>query len=119
LAAQAELLVQVLGDERLGVTRGEPTPELNYIEASRWLRDNFIPEGQRARLFDVDGIQVADSYEVTEAISGEPLPPALPAGVLAPGPDAEANARDTRKLAEARRALADEVENALEGRSSA
>ena len=119
LAAQAELLVQVLGDERLGVTRGEPTPELNYIEASRWLRDNFIPAGQRARLFDVDGIQVADSYEVTEAISGEPLPPALPSGVPAPTPDAAEKARDTRRLAEARRALAEEVENALEGRSSA
>lgn len=119
LAAQAELLVQVLGDERLGVTRGEPTPELNYIEASRWLRDNFIPEGQRARLFDVDGIMVADSYEVTEAISGEPLPPALPAGSPPVIPDAEEKANDTRKLVQARRALAREVETALEGRSSA
>ena len=119
LAAQAELLVQVLGDERLGVTRGEPTPELNYIEASRWLRDNFIPEGQRARLFDVDGIQVADSYEVTEAISGEPLPPALPAGSPPVVPDPKQKARDSRKLAEARRALAEEVETALDGRSTA
>lgn len=119
LAAQAELLVQVLGDERLGVTRGEPTPELNYIEASRWLRDNFIPEGQRARLFDVDGIMVADSYEVTEAISGEPLPPALPAGSPPVAVDAKKKANDSRKLAEARRALAEEVETALDGRSSA
>ena len=119
LAAQAELLVQVLGDERLGVTRGEPTPELNYIEASRWLRDNFIPAGQRARLFDVDGIQVADSYEVTEAISGEPLPPARPAGSPPEVPDAREKASNTRKLAQARGALAEEVETALEGQSSA
>lgn len=119
LAAQAELLVQVLGDERLGVTRGEPTPELNYIEASRWLRDNFIPEGQRARLFDVDGIVVADSYQVTEAIQGEPLPPALPAGSPPVVPDADEMARDARELERTRRALAEEVENALEGRSSA
>ena len=119
LAAQAELLVQVLGDERLGVTRGEPTPELNYIEASRWLRDNFIPEGQRARLFDVDGILVADSYQVTEAIPGEPLPPALPAGSPPSVPDADEQARDARELEQARRALAEEVETALEGRSSA
>ncbi|MBU1385410.1 MAG: sensor N-terminal transmembrane domain-containing protein, partial [Alphaproteobacteria bacterium] len=76
LTAQAELLVQVLGEPQIGVTRGEPTPYLDPIEASRWLRDNFIPEGQRARLFDVDGILVADSYTVTEAIPGEPLPPA-------------------------------------------
>jgi two-component system sensor histidine kinase ChvG len=119
LAAQAELLVQVLGDERLGVTRGEPTPELNYIEASRWLRDNFIPEGQRARLFDVDGIMVADSYDVTEAISGEPLPPALPAGSAPVVQNPREKARDTRRLAQARRALAEEVETALDGRSSA
>jgi len=119
LAAQAELLVQVLGDERLGVTRGEPTPELNYIEASRWLRDNFIPEGQRARLFDVDGIVVADSYQVTEAIPGEPLPPALPAGSPPVVADAGEKARDARELERTRRALAEEVENALEGRSSA
>ena len=118
LAAQAQLLVQVLGEPQIGVTRGEPTPELNYIEASRWLRDNFIPAGQRARLFDVDGIQVADSYEVTEAISGEPLPPALPAGSPSMVRDKD-KARDSRRLAEARRALAEEVENALEGRSSA
>ena len=39
--------------------------------------------------------------------------------VPAPAPDAGEKARDTRKLAEARRALAEEVENALEGRSSA
>ena len=119
LEAQAELLVEVLGEPQIGVTRGEPTPELNYIEASRWLRDNFIPEGQRARLFDVDGIQVADSYEVTEAISGEPLPPALPAGSAPQVADPEEKATDARKLAQARRALAEEVEAALDGRSTA
>ena len=119
LAAQAELLVEVLGEPQIGVTRGEPTPELNYIEASRWLRDNFIPEGQRARLFDVDGILVADSYQVTEAIPGEPLPPALPAGSPPSVPDADEQARDARELEQARRALAEEVETALEGRSSA
>ena len=55
LAAQGELLVRVLGEPQIGVTRGSPTPSLDYIEASRWLRDNFIPAGQRARLFDLDG----------------------------------------------------------------
>ena len=119
LAAQAQLLVQVLGEPQIGVTRGEPTPALDPIEASRWLRDNFIPEGQRARLFDLDGIVVADSYMVTEAIPGEPLPPALPAGSQPVVPDADDKARDARRLEEAQRALAEEVENALEGRSSA
>jgi two-component system sensor histidine kinase ChvG len=80
--AQAELLVRVLGEPQIGVTRGEPIPTLDPIEASRWLRDNFIPAGQRARLFDVDGILVADSYWVTEAIPGEPCqtPPGRFAG---------------------------------------
>ncbi len=119
LAAQAQLLVQVLGTREIGVTRGEPTPYLDPIEASRWLTDNFIPEGQRARLFDVDGILVADSYQVTEAIPGEPLPPALPAGSPPRVPDADEKARDARELEQARRALAEEVETALEGQSSA
>ena len=119
LTSQAELLVQVLGEPQIGVTRGEPTPYLDPIEASRWLRDNFIPEGQRARLFDVDGILVADSYTVTEAIPGEPLPPALPAGSPPATPDPEETASDARELDRARAALAEEVETALEGRSSA
>lgn len=119
LAAQAELLVQVLGEPEIGVTRGVPTPYLDGPEASQWLRDNFIPEGQRARLFDVDGILVADSYEVTEAIPGEPLPPAQPAGSAPATPGPGDKARDARKLEQARAALAAEIENALEGRSSA
>ncbi len=119
LTAQAELLVQVLGTREIGVTRGEPTPYLDPIEASRWLTDTFIPGGQRARLFDVDGILVADSYTVTEAIPGEPLPPALPAGSPPATRDADEVAGDTRKLERARSALAEEVERALDGQSSA
>lgn len=119
LAAQAELLVQVLGEPQIGVTRGSPTPSLDYIEASRWLRDNFIPAGQRARLFDLDGTLIADSYEVTEAIAGEALPPAQPAGTPAPPPDAAAESRDSRDLENARAALRAEVELALDGEPQA
>lgn len=119
LKAQAEMLVRVLGEPQIGVTRGSPTPYLDSIEASRWLRDNFIPAGQRARLFDVDGIPVADSYEVTEAIPGQPLPPARPAGTPEARPDAKAVAGNARKLEQARLALAAEVEAALEGQPQA
>lgn len=115
LTAQGELLVQVLGEPQIGVTRGAPTPYLDSIEASRWLRDNFIPAGQRARLFDVDGIPVADSYEVTEAIPGEPLPPALPAGTPPRPVDPDADRQDAEKLDKAHAALAAEVEAALDG----
>ncbi|WP_420477906.1 sensor histidine kinase [Brevundimonas sp. FT23028] len=119
LKAQAEMLVRVLGEPQIGVTRGSPTPYLDSIEASRWLRDNFIPRGQRARLFDVDGIPVADSYEVTEAIPGSPLPPARPAGTPDAEPDAAVIAGASRKLEQARLALAAEVEGALEGQAQA
>jgi len=115
LAAQAELLVRVLGEPQIGVTRGEPIPTLDPIEASRWLRDNFIPAGQRARLFDVDGILVADSYWVTEAIPGEPLPDARPAG----SPMAHVEVGDAGNIERARLALVAEVEGALEGQPQA
>lgn len=115
LTAQGELLVRVLGDERLGVTRGEPSPSLDPIEASRWLRDNFILSDQRARLFDIDGLLVADSYAVSEAIPGQGLPPALPAGTAVRPAEADTEGRDAADLEKARSALAAEVELALDG----
>jgi two-component system sensor histidine kinase ChvG len=119
LAAQAELLVQVLGEPQIGVTRGDPLPTLDGIEAGRWLRDIFIPEGQRARLFDLNGAPIADSYQVTEAIPGEALPPALPAGSPPVVPDAREQEGSARKLEQAQAALAQEIEDGLAGRSSA
>lgn len=92
LTAQGELLVKVLGDEE--ITRGDPQPALDPFKAAELLIDNFIPEGQRARLFDIDGLLVADSYAVTEVIPGQPLPPALPAGTPPPMPDADSLSRD-------------------------
>lgn len=111
LSVQAELLANVLGE--LGITRGEPYPALDPGAAGLWLRDNFIPEGQRARLYDQDGLLVSDSFAVTDAIPGEPLPPAHPAGTaLAPsGPSPREEARLTRANAD----LSAEVERALQG----
>jgi len=116
LVAQGELLVRVLGEPQIGVTRGSPTPYIDYVEASRWLRDNFIPAGQRARLFDIDGIPVADSYEVTEAIPGQPLQPAQPAGSPPVKADAVAKRRNEMEVQRARAALTAEVEAALDGK---
>jgi len=111
LSVQAKLLSNVLGE--LGITQGEPHPMLELRSASLWLRDNFIPEGQRARLYDQDGLLVSDSYAVTDAIPGEPLPPANPAGTaLAPTePSPREEARQSRANAE----LSAEVERALQG----
>lgn len=113
LIAEGEILVQVLGER--GVTRGEPQPTFNAIEAGKLFVDVIIPAGQRARLFDVDGIPVADSYEVTEQIPGQPLPPARPAGTPAPTPDAAERQRNEQAVEQARAALAEEVRKALGG----
>ncbi len=113
LTAQAELLANVLADKEYTV--GEPTPQFNVEKAPLLLRDNFIPAGQRARLFDIDGLLVADSYAVTEEIPGQALPPALPAGTPASRVDPEAESRDADDLDRARAALAAEVEQALDG----
>ena len=96
LKAQGELLVTVLGNEE--ITRGDPQPALDPFKAGELLIDNFIPEGQRARLFDIDGLLVADSYSVTEVIPGQPLPPALPAGTAPPAPDPDSANRDAAGL---------------------
>lgn len=111
LSVQAELLANVLGE--LGITRGEPYPMLDPVAAALWLRDNFIPTGQRARLYDMDGLLVTDSYAVSDAIPGGPLPPALPSGV-APPVDRE-TPREAARLDQPRAELAAEVERALAG----
>lgn len=116
LTVQAELLANVLREE--GVTRGEPTPELDPVRASLWLTDRFIPAGQRVRLFDSNGLLVVDSYQVTEAIGGRPLDPAEPAGAAVP-PQEAVQARSARQAERAEAEVSAEVNAALEGRSSA
>ena len=106
LTVQAELLANVLREE--GVTRGEPTPELDPIRASIWLTDRFIPAGQRVRLYDVNGLLLVDIYQVTEAIGGRPLPDAQPAGT-ATEDAAKANLLSERRVARADSELAAEV----------
>ena len=111
LSVQAKLLANVLGE--LGITRGEPYPMLDPGAAGLWLRDNFIPEGQRARLYDQDGLLVSDSFAVTDAIPGAPLPPANPAGTaLAP---TEPSPREVAQAKRANTELSAEVERALKG----
>ena len=111
LMAQAELMSNVLGE--LGITTGVPAPALDEYETARWLRDNFVPVGQRARVFDRDGLPVADSYMVTEAIPGAQLDPARPAATPVAEPDLEAEVEEDRRLEQARLELATEIETAL------
>lgn len=110
LFVQAELLANVLGE--LGITRGEPSPSLDQFEAAKWLRDNFVPTGQRVRLYDVNGLLVIDSYVVTEQIPGEPLPAALPPGRTPAAADPE---RESARVERARQVHTAEIERALAG----
>lgn len=110
LEAQADLVATVLYE--FGATEGEPYPALNPIQSAQFLRAELIPEGQRARLFDIDGFILADSYLVTDAIQVEELPPPRPADAPLPDPDPEA---EETRLTAARNALAAEVEAALTG----
>jgi two-component system sensor histidine kinase ChvG len=111
LMVQAELLSNVLG--QLGITEGEPEATLDPIQASRWLRDNFIPSEQRARLYDSYGLLVSDSFAVSDKIPGEPLLPALPAG--SPVREKADPAREQATLSRANTALGREIEAALAG----
>ena len=116
LTAQAELLANVLADK--DYTVGEPIPQFNIEKTPELLRDIFIPAGQRARLYDADGLLFLDSYSVTENIPGAPLPPARPAGT--PPPDTtkgDQQASSTFRRAES--ALNAEVARALEGQPQA
>ncbi|MBX9576132.1 MAG: sensor histidine kinase [Caulobacteraceae bacterium] len=110
LLSQAELLANVLGE--LEITQGEPRPILDELEVPKWLRDTFIPSGQRASVHNADGLFVADSYQVSDQIPGRPLPPIgsremerMEAADPASDPDVE----------RARAELAREVEAALGG----
>ncbi len=129
LVGQAELLANVLGSENYTV--GEPTPQFNSERVPQILLDRFIPEGQRARLYDADGVMFvdsiglepgaidlkpfADSYAVTEVIPGRPLPPAKPAGTPVQTTPADEVARASARQLRARRELVEEVDAALAG----
>ena len=115
LMVQAELLSNVLG--QLGITEGVPEPTLDPIAASQWLRDNFIPTGQRARLYDTYGLLVSDSFAVSDKIPGEALPPALPAG--SPVRQPVDPVREQADLSRANTALGEEIEAALAGEPQA
>ena len=111
LNAQAQLVATVLYE--FGATSGDPYPTIDPIASAQFLRADLIPEGQRARLYDIDGFVVADSYLVSDAVEVEALPPALPYGSeMPPEPDPE---QEESRLTIARNALAAEVEAALTG----
>jgi len=80
LTVQGQLIAELIAR---AATEGEPQPAFDPFDASEILRREFIPQGQRARLFDADGSLVLDSYLVSDAVDVEPLPPV---GMGEPGP---------------------------------
>ena len=61
LTAQGELIANVIAELS---TRGEPAPALDSQGALLAFQKTFVPQGQRARLYDVDGNLIVDSYIV-------------------------------------------------------
>lgn len=77
LTTQGELIANVID---LAATEGDPEPRLDPDRASAILERLFIPRSQRARLFDAQGRQLADSYIVADRVETRVLPPARKPG---------------------------------------
>jgi two-component system sensor histidine kinase ChvG len=108
LKAQAQLTGEVIAD---AATEGVPEPHLVATDAATILA-RFIPQSQRARLFDAQGNQISDSYAVAEGVDVHALPPARKPGDPAP-PDKTAQKMKMRTTAQT--ALHNEVREALAG----
>lgn len=118
LTAQAQQMAGVIG----AVATGNGPEAHLEAEYAAEVMNRFIPQGQRARLFDArgnlvsDGIYVADSYIGSDRIEVRPLPPARK-------PD-EAAAKDVSAKGKALRQRADtelrtEVMMAMSGAEAA
>jgi len=111
LTTQGELIANVIDQT---ATVGEPEPALDPYVASQLLQVLFIPRNQRARLFDAHGKTLADSFVVADRVDWKVLPPARkPGDKDAPPhltPAAQARAEKARK------ALANEITQAMKGR---
>jgi len=77
LSLQGQLIANVIDQT---ATVGEPNPALEPDIASGVLQGLFIPHSQRARLYDVEGRLLADSFLVADHVEIKPLPPPRRAG---------------------------------------
>ncbi len=106
LITQGEWVARLIDE---AATVGEPEPALQANDAARLLQLLHLPRSQRVRLFDKDGVLIADSYNVADRVDWQPLPPARKPGQ--PPPKAESNPTKER----AARALKTELDAALRG----
>ena len=73
LIAQGEWVARLIDE---AATLGEPEPTLQANDAAKLLQLLHIPRSQRVRLFDRNGVLIADSYNVADRVDWEPLPAA-------------------------------------------
>jgi two-component system sensor histidine kinase ChvG len=113
LTTQGELIANVID---LAATVGDPEPRLVPDQASDILQSLFIPRSQRARLFDAQGVQLADSYVVADRVESKMLPPARKPGQTAFGlPASDSGGARTKAAEAARQALVTEIARARMG----
>jgi two-component system sensor histidine kinase ChvG len=118
LTTQGELMATIIDQ---AATVGEPDPAMDPAYAGQILQMLANPKTQRARLFDPEGRLVADSDWVTDRVEWRVLPPAR-AREEDKGFALDLQMRRepaSPKTEEARRALASEVRQALQGRHHA
>jgi len=111
LTTQGEFIANVIDR---AATMGEPVPQLEVDRAAQTLQLLFIPRSQRARLFDADGQELADSYTVSDHVEKRLLPPARKPGT--PAPTVQNDPSRPAKEEAARKALQQEVARALKGK---
>ncbi|MGZ8370725.1 MAG: ATP-binding protein [Caulobacteraceae bacterium] len=107
LTTQGELIANVIAG---AATVGTPEPMLETDKASQVIQLLFIPRGQRARLFDVNGRLLADSYLIADKVELKQLPPARkPGGFVFRWMLQDKDALSPKAVEKARTALAREV----------
>jgi two-component system sensor histidine kinase ChvG len=106
LDSQARMVAYILGE----ATGETPYSDLDQRFTYLMLQRMFIPQGERARVFDASGEPFADSYTVSEAVDQTSLPPARKRGEHGPKVDPK---RQKEILQEAHAALTKEVDDVL------
>lgn len=114
LTTQGELIANVIDQS---ATVGEPEPALDPYTASQIFQLLFIPRSQRARLFDAEGKALADSFVVADRVEWKVLPPARKPDQK--DADAQTTPERDAKAKRAQEALADEIAQAMRGRTVA
>ena len=112
LTTQGELIATIIDR---AATVGEPTPSMDQQYAGEILRMLSNPRSQRARLFDAQGNLVADSYWVADRVEWKLLPPARPRSDNVFDLNFQQKPQAGRAAADAQKALAFEVRQALKG----